>query len=130
MRIETAPPEWLRAVVEAVCATVEINPAMLPADPHLAAENVAETITEAIEDGDDEWWPLSPPIGVTAADGITNRVAQSSARKKSRDALAKLAAKLHTLLGAIHEIDCIAEDTADAVSDEIADIEETIKEKK
>jgi hypothetical protein len=128
MRIETAPPEWLRAIVETVCATLEINPAMLPADPHLAGEKVGEAIKEAVDDATEGFDDYD--LGATAADGIPDRAAESSARKKSRDALAHLAAKLHTLLGNIHELDYIAENTADAVNDEIAHIEETLKEKK
>lgn len=112
MKIETAPPEWLRAVVEAACVALEINPAMLPTDPHLAGEKVAETITEAIEDVDGDGWPL----GATAIDGIPSRNGRRPAR-------AEVAEDLTTTLGDIHS----ATELANGIADHAADAAEVAK---
>lgn len=120
MRIETAPVEWLRTVVEAVCATLEINPAVLPTDPHLAAEKVCEVITGVVEDaaGDDYDTGAYP-----------GPLRNPHPPQPTRAALKELAATLHTMLGDIHQLSSIADDTADAVNDAIAHIEEITKEK-
>lgn len=123
MRVETAPVEWLRTVVEAVCATLGTNPAMLPTDPHLAAEKVVEVITFAVEGVDGDGYETG------AYPGTLRNPHPPQPPQPTRAALKELAATLHTMLSDIHQLSSIADDTADAVSDAIAHIEESTKEK-
>lgn len=114
MKIETAPPEWLHAIVEAVCATLEINPAMLPADPHLAGEKVGEAIKEAIEDVDDGW-----PIGATALDGIPSKEIPTATEPKQREWLRALANRLESASRDARNAADAAEEAASAIDNEI-----------
>lgn len=120
MKIETAPTAWLRAIVHEVCATLEINPAMLPTDAHLAAEDVSEKIRDAIEDATEGYDDFDLAGSVSG---------NPKPRTSASAGLRELATQLHKLLGQIHYLSATADDTADAVSDEIAAIEEAIKAK-
>jgi hypothetical protein len=124
VKIETAPVEWLRAVVEAVCSTLEINPAMLPTDPHLAGEKVAGAVSEAREESSGDDYDL--PLGATEADGIPARKAPTN---HQLDAMQGMLQRLNAAASDARQASVAALEAADAIEDEILEITNAMKAK-
>lgn len=123
MKIETAPPEWLRAVVEAVCVALEINPAMLPTDPHLAGETVATAAGFARDEARGENYEL--PLGATEIDGIPTKATPIANNAKQREWLNTLANRLES---ASRDARAAAEEAANAIDNEILALKAASKE--
>ena len=126
MKIETAPPEWLRAVVEAVCAALEVNPAMLPTDPHLAGETVATAAGLARDEARGENYEL--PLGATEIDGIPTKAIPAANNPKQREWLNTLANRLESASRDARNAADAAEEAANAIDNEILALKAASKE--